>query len=104
MKARALRACPALWQEAGPRTEKRARDGWNGRPARGCRRLAGSISRSEPARCIARRGCRCAADAPDAGRVGQRAGRPFHPERAVSAVARAGIRIPIPDSEVQDRF
>ena len=45
-----LKACPALWQEAGPRTEKHARVGWNGRPARGGRRLAGSISRSEPAR------------------------------------------------------
>ena len=27
---------------------------------------------------------------PDAGRVGQRAGRPFHPEQAISAAARAG--------------
>ena len=81
--------------------EKRACIGWNGRPARGCRRLAGSISRSEPARRIAPtlplRG-----EAPDAGRVGQRAGRPFHSERAASAVARARIWITIPDSQVQD--
>ena len=41
----------------------RARVGWNGRPARCCRRPAGSISRSEPERCSVRRGCRCAADA-----------------------------------------
>ena len=39
--------------------KKRAvRAGWNGRPARGFRRLAGSISRSEPAQWIARRGGR----------------------------------------------
>ena len=40
----------------------------------------------------------------DAGRVGQRAGRPFHPERVVSAVARACIWITISDSKVQDRL
>ena len=46
-------ACRELWQEA-----TRARIGWNGRPARCFRRLAGSISRNEPERGIARRGCR----------------------------------------------
>ena len=39
--------------------ELRAHIGWNGRPARCFRRLAGSISRSELKRCRARQGGRC---------------------------------------------
>ena len=41
---------------------------------------------------------------PDAGRVGRRAGRPFHPARAVSATALACLWITVPDSNVHDRF
>ena len=41
---------------------------------------------------------------PDAGRVGQRAGRPFHPTPTASAAASACICITGPDSQMQDRL
>ena len=41
---------------------------------------------------------------PDAGRVGPRAGRPLHPERALSAAVRVCIWITVPEKEVHDRL